>query len=254
MKIEFVLQDKPSLNDPIIVCGFPGAAFVGKFALDHLISELPAKPLAEIYSDGFPPRVMLKEDGSASLVGCALNYWKTAEGRDLILFTADAQPSTSELEYKLSESVIEFAIREYKARELVTLGAYVTGAYSKDPQVYAAATDLAYVSRIEQIGCTVMSDGEISGMNGLILGIAKINGISGCVLLGETASHTFDGNASEAVLKCLGMLTGVKVDLDKLRVRAREAQEVLDVISSAEGQQNPRATSATERRKPNYIS
>ncbi len=203
MKIEFVLRDRPSLNEPIIVCGFPGAAFVGKFALDHLISELPAKPLAEIYSDGFPPQVMVKEDGSASLMGCALNYWKNAEGRDLILFTADAQPSTTEWEYKLSESVIDFATGECKARELVTLGAYVTGTYSENPKVYAAATDLTYVRRIEQIGCTLMSDGGVSGMNGLMLGIAKLKGISGCVLLGETAGYTFDGKASEAVLRCL---------------------------------------------------
>jgi len=254
MKIEFVLRDKPSLNDPIIICGFPGAAFVGKFVLDHLISELSAKPLAEICSDGFPPQVMIKENGSASLMGCVLNYWKNAEGRDLILFAADAQPSTTELEYKLSESVIDFAIGEYKARELVTLGAYVTGGYSEDPQVYAAATDLTYLSRIEQIGCTVMSDSEISGMNGLILGIAKLNGISGCVLLGETAGHTFDGKASEVVLKCLGKLTGMKVDLDKLKRRVGEAQEVLDAISNAESQQGSQRTPGSERRKPNYIS
>ena len=141
MKIEFVLRDKPSLNDPVIVCGFPGAAFVGKFALDHLISELPARPLADIFCDGFPPQIMVKEEGVASLMGSGLHYWKNTGGRDLILFTADAQPSTTEWEYLLSERVIDFAIAEHKARELITIGAYVTGVYSENPKVYAAGTD-----------------------------------------------------------------------------------------------------------------
>ena len=91
-------------------------------------------------------------------------------------------------------------------------------------------------------------------MNGLILGIAKLKGISGCALLGETAGYTFDGKASKIVLDYVGKLTGLKFDLQKLERRAKEAQEVLDAIGGSEGQQNPQGAPETERRKPNYIS
>ena len=95
MRVDFLVRDNPVLNAPIIICGLPGSAFVGKFAVDHLISELPASLLAEVYSDGLPSQVVIKEDGVGSLFHNELYYWKsdTPGKKDLIFYTGDAQPS-----------------------------------------------------------------------------------------------------------------------------------------------------------------
>jgi uncharacterized protein len=254
MNVQIVSRDNPFLKEPLVICGLPGAAFVGKFAVDHLVGELPAKPLAEIYSNGLPAQVVVKEDGSASLMRNDLYYWNNPNGTDLILLTADAQPSTGELEYILSERVIDYCITQYNAKELITLGAFVTGTYSDSPRVYAAGTDLAYSKKIEKLGCTLMREGGITGMNGLLLGMAKLKGIPGYALLGETAGYGFDGKASGVVLECLGNLTGVRVDPEKLKQRAKDAQEVLEAINRESGQENPRGPRDRERKKPNYIS
>ena len=66
------------------------------------------------------------------------------DARDAIFFTGDAQPSSSESEYSLSEYLIEFVKRKYQVRLLITLGAYVTGTFSQDPKVYAAGTQIRY--------------------------------------------------------------------------------------------------------------
>ena len=58
LNIKLVELDHPDLNHPVLICGLPGSAFVGKFALDHLVSDLPGSPLAEIYSAGFPPQII----------------------------------------------------------------------------------------------------------------------------------------------------------------------------------------------------
>ncbi|MDG6906533.1 MAG: PAC2 family protein [Nitrososphaerota archaeon] len=254
MKLELVQRDDPSLNDPIIVCGLPGAALVGKFAVDHLVSELPAKPLAEIYSNEFPTQIIVKDNGIATSMHNEILYWKNNNhGSDLVLFTSDAQPTSSEMGYSLSERALDFLVSKCKVKELVTLGAYVTGTRTDKPRVYATATDAAHAKIIEQIGCTLMRYGEIKGMNGLLLGMAKIKGVLGYSLLGETEGYSFDGRASSIVLECLGKMVGVKFDLEKLNQRAKEAQKLLDAVLEVENKRNqgPREDQAP---KPNYIT
>lgn len=253
MKIEVVPRDEPPLNDPVIVCGLPGAALVGKFAVDHLISELSAKSLCEVYSNDFPPQVVIKEDGSATLMHNDLYYWKNEKGSDLILFTSDTQPTTSEAGYLLSEKVIDYIISKYKAKEMIALGAYVTGERKEGSKVYAAGSDLNYAKKIELLGCTLMHGGEIRGMNGLLMGMAKLKGIPGYILLGETGGYGFDGRASESVLLYLQKLVGIQIDFEKLRQRAKEAQKVLDAVVEAEGKLDSRRFPDNEGKKPNYI-
>jgi hypothetical protein len=196
----------------------------------------------------------VKEDGIATLMHNDLYYWKNEKGSDLILFTSDAQPATSEMEYSLSEKVLDFLIAKYRTRELVTLGAYVTGVRSASPKVYGAGTDLEHAKKLQELGCTLMHYGEIKGMNGLMLGMAKLKGISGYAFLGETEGYTFDGRASGNLLVCLGKLVGMKVDLLKLERRAKEAQELLNAVIETEAQRNQENNPESESRGPNYIT
>ena len=248
--IEFSVRDKPLLNDPIAICGLPGAALVGKFAVDHLIDALAAKPLAEVCSNGLPEQVLVKDDGSASLIHNKLSYLKRPRGRDLIFFTADAQPSTPESEYELCEFVLEYLGSKHSVKELITLGAYVTGESLEETQVYAAGTDLRCASMLEKLGCRLMSQGVISGMNGLLIGLAKLKGISGYTLLGETSGLRFDGKAAQNVLRSLEKLADLKVNLEGLESRARKAQEAQDAIDRTGGIPNTRPG---ERNRPDYI-
>ena len=67
----------PGSKFPTLICGFPGSGYVGKLAIDHLIHELNASHLADIYSNTFPPQVMIKPDGTVDLIKNAMFYHKT---------------------------------------------------------------------------------------------------------------------------------------------------------------------------------
>lgn len=237
-----------------MVCGLPGSAFVGKFALDHLVSDLPAKPLAEVYSDGYPPQIMVKEDGAADLLRTELYFWKSPDGnRDAVLLTGDAQPSSSESEHVLAEYLMDYAKDRYAVSHLVTLGAYVTGTKSNEPRVFSTGTDRETTQALERAGCILMRDGGITGMNGLLLGMAKVKGIDGYSLLGETAGYDFDPRASEIVLESLSRLAGITIDLKKLRQKGNEALETLKRIEQLSGEQSPESEPSS-RRRLDYIS
>jgi proteasome assembly chaperone (PAC2) family protein len=57
-----------TLKDPILVEGLPGVGHVGKLVADHMVEELNAEKIIEIYSPHFPPQVMVKEDGTIKQV------------------------------------------------------------------------------------------------------------------------------------------------------------------------------------------
>ena len=255
MKIHYVETEAAEPRNPIFICGLPGSAFVGKFALDHLIQDLSAKLFGEIYNDAFPSEVIIKDDGTATLIKNELHISRAdALANDIILFTGESQPSTSESNYALSEYVVDLAAR-YGARQLVTLGAYVTGTFVESPKVYAVGTDLSTVSRLEKTGCTIMNDGLITGMNGLLLGMAKLKGLTGFTLLGETSGLAFDPKASRVVLETLSQLLGIRLDMKLLEQRARDAQEVMNALEDLKNRDvEETGPSRTDRKRLDYIS
>lgn len=251
MKIDIVIKDDTKLENPLVVCGLPGSALVGKVAVDHLIESLDSKLLADIYCEGLPPQIFIEDDGSPALMKNEIYYSKKDGNlkRDLLLYTGDAQPTIPEAEYALAESVINM-LQERGSKELITLGAYSTGEFSKTPKVYAALSEESLASRVIEAGCDLMKDGVITGMNGLMLGMAKIKGMLGYALLGETSGYAIDPGASEALLVAFGKLTGVKVDMKELEARAKEAQSILGAVEASrrtEGREG-------EEKKPGYIT
>ena len=184
-----------------------------------------------------------------------LSFWKSSDrSSDAIFLTGDAQPSTSESEHVLSEYLLDFAQR-YQVRQLITLGAYVTGTFSSEPRVFATGTQREIVQQLEKAGCILMREGGITGMNGLLLGMAKMKGAEGYSLLGETAGYQFDSRASEIVLESLSRLTGITSDLKKLRQKGNEALETLKKIEQlSSGQGTEGELQGAPRKKLDYIS
>ncbi|HEY5631795.1 MAG TPA: PAC2 family protein, partial [Nitrososphaeraceae archaeon] len=95
----------PQLQSPYLICGFPGSGYVGKLAVDHLIQELDAKHLADIYSTSFPPQVLIRTDGLVEPIKNTIFYAanlvasSSSSSNDLLLLTGDSQPGSSESQY-----------------------------------------------------------------------------------------------------------------------------------------------------------
>jgi uncharacterized protein len=221
-----------------------------------LVTDLPGQPLAEVFSAGYPPQIMVKEEGTASLLKTDLYFWKSPdESRDAIFLTGDAQPSSSESEHVLAEYLIDYAKDKFELSQLVTLGAYVTGTRSNEPRVFATGTRREITQKLETAGCILMRDGGITGMNGLLLGMAKMKGVDGYSLLGETSGYAFDPRASEIVLESLSRLSGISTDLKKLRQKGNEALETLKRLEQLSGEQGPESEAQSgERKRLDYIS
>lgn len=230
-EIKLVYSDKarPTLKSAHLICGFPGSGYVGKLAVDHLIEELQAKHLADIYSSSFPPQVMIRADGTAELMKNSLFWWQGADGTELLLLTGDSQPANPDSEYALAEEILNLAA-QYGTQQVFTLAAYITGVFVEKPKVFGTATDSEIVKSFPSNNISVMDSGSITGMNGLVIGIAKLRGIKGTCLLGETSGYVVDAKASKAVLETLLKIINVRVDMTNLDKRAKDTEMLIQTI------------------------
>jgi uncharacterized protein len=241
----------PKARDPFLVCGLPGSGYVGKLAADHLVSSLKLKKVAEYSSSTFPPQVSVKEDGTADPPRGEL-YFAQMKGKSIFVFTADAQPTTSEGEYELSDAVVKFA-KKCGVKRVYTLAAYITGSFSKSPKVFGAGTSKGMADSLSDNGVTLMKDGGISGMNGLLIGVAALRGLEGACLLGETSGYVVDAGASKAVLETLSKVVGLHLDTSKLEEKAEETQKVITQLQAMADQSREASPQPGREQRPAYI-
>lgn len=241
----------PELKSPYLICGFPGSGYVGKMAVDHLIEELHAKHLADIYSTSFPPQVLIRSDGTADLMKNTMFYSKSSSsGISLLLLTGDSQPANPDSEYLLAEEIMDIAAK-FNTSHVFTLAAYITGVFVEKPRIFGTATDTDTIRSFGERNISTMDGGSITGMNGLIIGTAKLRGIRGTCLLGETSGYVVDAKASKSILETLLPIVGINIDMKNLEKRAKDTEMLIQTIeqqmAGRMGQPQQQQSSAANR-------
>jgi uncharacterized protein len=243
----------PSPKKPVLICGLPGSGYVGKLAVDYLVTVFKAKKFMELYSSSFPPHVNINETGLATMLKGELYHAETGQGNDLIIFTADTQPTTSSGEYELAEAVVK-QVKEMNAELVFSLAAYITGSFVKERRVFGTVTSLELLPRLSQNGIQIMREGGISGMNGVMIGMAKLHKIDGISLLGETPGYLLDPAASQSVLESLSRILDIKIDMTAIQERAKEAQQIMSQVQGITEQNIEESRAARDESEPGYIA
>jgi uncharacterized protein (TIGR00162 family) len=247
------LIESPSPKKPVLICGLPGSGYVGKLAVDYLVTVFKAKKFMEFYSSSFPPHVNVNEGGLATMLKGELYHAETGQQNDLIIFTADTQPTTSSGEYELAEAVVKEA-KKMNAELVFSLAAYITGSFVKERRVFGTVTSSELLPKLSENGIQIMHEGGISGMNGVIIGMAKLHGIQGISLLGETPGYILDPAASQSVLEALSRILSIKVDMAALQERAKEAQQIMTQVQGMTEQNIEESRPPRDETEPGYIA
>lgn len=234
----FEERAEAKVREPVFIEGLPGVGNVGKLVVEHLVDQLDAEVVAEVYSDEFPPQVLVRPDGTVKLVNNVLYQVPKGEGskRDLLLLTGDYQGLTPAGQYAVADAVLS-RVDDVGGKELYTLGGYGLGHLVHEPKVIGAATDEAMVSRGKEMGVEFREDepgGGIVGASGLFLGLGKLRGMRGLCLMGETSGYLVDPNSAQAVLNVLIKGIGLKISLDELEEKAREMDRIAQQLKDME--------------------
>ena len=147
----------------------------------------------------------------------------TLSSKDLILLTGDSQPVVPGAEYLLSEQILDL-ITKFKISNIYSLASYVTGTFVNDPKIYGTATNPEIVKSFRSFNISTLDNGNITGMNGLILGLGKLRGIEGICLLGETSGYVIDAKASKNLLEILNNVLGIHINMDEMNKRSKDTE------------------------------
>ncbi len=243
---------KPKLKKPILIEGLPGMGYVGKLAAEHLVEELNAKKFAELRSPYFPHHVHMEPGGVLRLVRNEF-YYASANGRDMIILVGDAQATSPEGHYEITNKVLDLA-EELKVSQIFTLGGYATGRYSRaKPKVIGAVNHDELIKVFRKHGVKIeKSAGPIIGISGLLLGLGKLRGMKGACLLGETHGMLVDHRSAQSVLETLTSILGIKVDMSRLEQRAKKTEHLISRIQKEQKLREQRAK-RQEEEEVSYI-
>ena len=234
---------RPKLNSPVMLASWPGIGDVSIIAAKYLLRKLNFKELAEAEASHFfdPIGVIVKDNvvEAPNFPESKFYYWKNKDGgNDIILFIGDAQPAAGG--YEMANCVIDVGLK-FQVKRIYTFAAVLTRIHhAEQPGVWGVATSPDVAEELEQYGLVQRGNLHISGLNGLLLGVAKERDIEGVCLLGEVPAHATrmqNPMAALAVLRVLTEMLGIKIDMADLAQLARETTERMkEVAAEAMGQ------------------
>ena len=209
--------DEPALTNPTMIAAWPGMGFIAKISADYLRRRLQAKQFAEI---DYYYNMLIYNDGVGELAPIRHKFYAVPE-KNLIIVVGEAQPSTPEESIRLAEEVVSVA-KKYGVKRIFTMAAYPSE-QNGEPQVYGVFSDPNQRKELEDVGVKVLkAEGVVNGLNGIIIGIAKNNGINGVCLMGDIRYANVPQHlASKAVLTKLSALLNLDIDTSLLEKRAR---------------------------------
>jgi proteasome assembly chaperone (PAC2) family protein len=197
-----------------MVAALPDMGNVAGIGLAYLAKKLEAKVYAELYSY-WPPFVSHK-DGIIDYRQASYRFY-SVEGHNLLIFTGDFNPAEPRRLYEVCYEVLDMA-QKMDVRSLYSIGAAFRQPTTSD-RVYAAANSAAMVVPLKEAGIEMLQgEGQISGFNGLIMGLAKERGIDAACLLGEIDNpNIIQPKAAQTILQALLKVLGVPAfDMEQL--------------------------------------
>lgn len=218
---------------PWMIAAWPGMGSVASLAAGYLVRELGMKESGEFpHRSHFDVHEVGVRDGLVLPVrlprGMFFRWSNAGEGRDLVVFLAEAQPPDGVWSY--ANELLDAAAR-LGIERVVTFASMASALHpSADPKVTGVATDQAMLKDLRTAEVTLLEDGQIGGLNGVLLGAAAARGIPGLGLLGEIpffAAQVPNPKAARVVLSVFSVLSGVEVSLAELDRHSASMQRVL---------------------------
>ena len=245
------LYKEPKLETPILAASWPGIGNIGIIAVDTLRGILEAEEFGEIepWDFFYPKRVLISKGVLEHLeFPSSKFYFKRTAGKDVIFFVGEEQPTEAgrmyaegKKAYYMANLVLDVA-EKFKCSRIYTSGAAVALTHhTTKPRVWAVPNSESLISEIRGYGNTVlMSDiegrggeGNITGLNGLLLGVAKKRGFEAICLMGEIPVY-LQGlplsypKAAKSVLEVLNHCLEIEVNLGKLDELAERTERRIE--------------------------
>ena len=205
----------PKLKKPNMVAALPDMGNVAGIGMDFLVKNLKAKLFAEIYAF-WPPAVsyekgLIKYDQSSY----KFHY---CEKENLVIFSGEFNPSDPRRLYELCYEVVNMA-KKLHVNTLYSIGAALRPPHPTEPKLFGVASTTNLINLLKKQKIELLSGkGQITGFNGLVLGIAKEKKLdSVCILMEIDNPNIIQPKVAQTILiKLLELLKIKPLDMKDL--------------------------------------
>ncbi len=247
------LYKEPELVAPVLVACWPGIGNIGIMAVDMLRRAVGAEELGEIESwDFFYPSKITIKDGELKDLKFPDNkfYFKKTGIKDLLFFIGEEQPTNGggvyaegANAYRMANLVLDVA-EKFGCRRAYTSGAAVAPIHHTSmSRVWVVPNSQNLINEMKSYENTVLmseaeggsGQGNITGLNGLLLGAARKRGLEAVCVMGEIPVyvHGFPvpyPKGSKAVLEVLSAALDVKIPMDEIDVLIRQSDNEIESV------------------------
>jgi len=214
-------------ENPLLVQGLPGIGFVASVAVLHLIRKLKAEKFAEVFSPHFQDAVFATAEGDVRRPSIEF-YLARIGNRDLILLYGNTQPLTRYGQYEVSGKSLDL-VKSLGCQTVVSFAGLRRDQLQGPPKVFCTTSDFETLENALKEGVNTIS-GEVYGMAGIIIGLARLKEMHGLCLLTETLGTYPDQKAAKAVLEKFGALFELDFDLSDLDSAATSLKDRLETL------------------------
>jgi len=245
------LYSEPKLENPVLIAGWPGIGNIGIIAINTLRGVVEAEEFGEIepWHFFYAKKVSIKNSELKDLEFPSNKfYFKRTEKKDLIFFIGEEQPAEGGMAYaegrkayQIANLVLDVALK-FGCRRVYTSGAAVAPIHhTVRPKVWAVPNSEGLIDEVKSYdNAIIMSDieggggqGNITGLNGLLLGVAKKRGLEAICVMGEIPIY-LQGlrlpypKASKSVLEVLTAALGIGINMQGISALAERSETQIE--------------------------
>jgi len=205
----------PKLRGPSMIAALPDMGNVAGIGMDYLVKKLKAKLFAEIYA--FWPPAVSYEKGLIKYNQSSYKF-HYCEKENLVIFSGEFNPSDPRRLYELCYEVVEMA-KKLKVDTLYSIGAALRTPGPTELKLFGVASSANLANLLKKQKIELLNGkGQITGFNGLVLGIAKEKNLdSVCLLMEIDNPNIIQPKATQTILvKLLELLKIKPIDMKDL--------------------------------------
>ena len=219
MKLSITRDISGEVRDPTLLAGWPGMGSVGAGAINYMRETLGMQPFAEVDArEYFTPDSVVVEDGLTKFPDTPSNTFYYHQEADLIIFESESQLS-GDGGTALMRIILDLA-EQLGVGTIYTGAAFAVPSSHREPShVYAVANSKELKNLLAIHDLEILAQGQISGLNGLLLGFAGLRGIEAACLLATMPQHAMNmpnPKASRELIRCLKTILGLEVAMAKI--------------------------------------
>ena len=257
-----LIHQHMDFDRPVLLAGWNGMGQVALGAMDYLRRKLGARLFAEIDLSPFlAPEAIIVENGLAQLPTLPRSVFYGSPELDLIILESEIQLSGREGALIVNQ-VLDLA-EERNVRCIYTGAALALPVSFREPsRVLGVATQKSLRDFLIPYGVEILQEGYVSGLNGLLLGVARQRNLEAACLLATLPQYAIsfpNPRASTAIIGVLEKILDFRVDREEIEEASQALDEkmaaieeqIIELLPSVVPEQE--ASDLDEKEVPHYV-